>query len=394
MRPDMRSSTSRPVRTLAVLLALSLTTGRAHAAAAMTDTVSAGSPFFSAEDGMLDISTFMSGRLGFLPVPFPITEPAVGYGGGVVLLFVDKPVAAAQAGFGRPNITMVGGLGTENGTWAMLAADIRHWRSDRLKTLVAGAVASLQLDFGGLGTETGGERPLQRYELAPNFLTLQASGRIGRTRCWTGLRYAFANSDVTFESPGGTPGLPDDRGQSVVGSLAPSLIYDSRDNNFTPGSGTYAEIYTGAYRHWLGSDDEFENLSFTAIQYFALRPRLHLGFRADGKTVYGGAPFYVFPYVAMRGVPAMRYQGEVVTQAEAELRWQCLGRWSLVGFAGMGSAASEAGQLGGTHSVQAGGAGFRYELARRFGIHAGMDVAWGPDETAIYFQTGSAWGRP
>ena len=76
------------------------------------------------------------------------------------------------------------------------------------------------------------------------------------------------------------------------------------------------------------------------------------------------------------------------------MRWQALGRWSVVGFAGTGAAALEVGQLSSTHSVQAGGVGFRYELARRFGIHAGMDVAWGPDETAIYFQTGSAWNRP
>ena len=63
-------------------------------------------------------------------------------------------------------------------------------------------------------------------------------------------------------------------------------------------------------------------------------------------------------------------------------------------FGGTGSAAPSTQELGGTRTVHAGGAGFRYELARSFGIHAGMDVAWGPDETAIYFQTGSAWNRP
>ena len=41
-----------------------------------------------------------------------------------------------------------------------------------------------------------------------------------------------------------------------------------------------------------------------------------------------------------------------------------------------------------------GGTGFRYELARKYGLHAGLDVAFGPDETAIYIQVGSAWMRP
>jgi hypothetical protein len=38
--------------------------------------------------------------------------------------------------------------------------------------------------------------------------------------------------------------------------------------------------------------------------------------------------------------------------------------------------------------------GFRYELARKYGIHSGLDVAGGPDNTAVYVQVGSAWVRP
>jgi len=64
------------------------------------DSTATASPLFSSEDGMFDVSTFMEGRYGFLPIPFPITEPAVGYGGGVMLVFIDTPRAAAQAGFG------------------------------------------------------------------------------------------------------------------------------------------------------------------------------------------------------------------------------------------------------------------------------------------------------
>lgn len=41
-----------------------------------------------------------------------------------------------------------------------------------------------------------------------------------------------------------------------------------------------------------------------------------------------------------------------------------------------------------------GGVGFRYELARKYGIHGGLDLAVGPDNTAVYVQVGSAWARP
>ena len=43
-------------------------------------------------------------------------------------------------------------------------------------------------------------------------------------------------------------------------------------------------------------------------------------------------------------------------------------------------------------SVLAGGTGFRYELAREYGLHVGLDVAFSRDTTAIYLQIGSAWG--
>jgi hypothetical protein len=52
------------------------------------------------------------------------------------------------------------------------------------------------------------------------------------------------------------------------------------------------------------------------------------------------------------------------------------------------------GWLDDNQSTAAGGAGFPYELARRYGVHAGLDVAFGPDDPAVYVQVGSAWMRP
>jgi hypothetical protein len=47
-----------------------------------------------------------------------------------------------------------------------------------------------------------------------------------------------------------------------------------------------------------------------------------------------------------------------------------------------------------TQTIVTGGVGFRYELARKYGIHMGLDPAFGPDTTAVYVQVGSAWARP
>jgi hypothetical protein len=107
-----------------------------------------------------------------------------------------------------------------------------------------------------------------------------------------------------------------------------------------------------------------------------------------------GTPFYLRPFVSLRGVQALRYQGEQAAEAEVELRWQLHARFSLVGFGGAGVARSDIGERARERTVTAGGAGFRYLIAREHGLHMGLDVAAGPDEPIIYVVFGSAWLRP
>ena len=95
-----------------------------------------------------------------------------------------------------------------------------------------------------------------------------------------------------------------------------------------------------------------------------------------------------------RGVPAVRYQGDQAASVEFEARWQFHGRWSLVAFGGAGKTWTRRDNLSFTQDVGSGGAGFRYELASKFGLHAGIDVAASPSTTAVYFVVGNAWFRP
>ena len=77
--------------------------------------------------------------------------------------------------------------------------------------------------------------------------------------------------------------------------------------------------------------------------------------------------------------------------AEIEPRWDITDRWSLVGFIGAGWTADSLNNLFDSSGKVAGGAGFRYLIARRLGIRAGVDVARGPEDTAIYLTVGSGW---
>jgi hypothetical protein len=130
------------------------------------------------------------------------------------------------------------------------------------------------------------------------------------------------------------------------------------------------------------------------MQFLPLHPKLSLGLRGDVSLSFGDVPFYMLPFIDMRGVPKMQYQGENAAKAEVELRWQFWKRFSLVGFIGEGIAWTELERFERQKTVTIGGGGFRYELARRYKLHMGVDAAFGPDGPAFYVQFGSAWMRP
>lgn len=346
------------------------------------------------DDGWPDISAFLDEKYGFLPVVMPITEPAIGYGARGGLAFISKPLGDASKGLGRPNITFIGGMGTANGSWGVFGMDTRYWLEDHLQTVATGIYASVNLDFHGIGADSTLQNNPLRYNLEPKGGMASVKYRFGDTRLWAGLGYAFASTRVSFDAPDTTPNLPSYDRVSNAGVLLPTARLDTRDNVFTPVRGVYLEISLNVAGKWLGGDNNFVRPSFTAIQYLPLPHDFYVGLNLQGSAAFGDTPFYMNPFVDLRGVPVMRYQGQEVLSLEGELRWQFWKRWSVLGFAGAGNAWNDFEKLAHSQGVVSGGGGFRYELARKYGMHMGADLAFSRGTTAVYLQVGSAWMRP
>jgi hypothetical protein len=350
--------------------------------------------FFDPEDGQLDLSYFLENPRGFLPVPVLVTEPAVGYGGGGVGLFLRPRREAGDEGWARPDISALGGIATQNGTWGAFAGDASRWFDGRLRTLAGGGTGTVNLDFYGLGADRPSFDQAVRYSLQFTGVVAQANWQLAPKSPWAvGVRYVYANVEPTLRDDPPFPGLAD---RVRVKISAPTAIveYDTRDNIFTPTRGIYAESSYLASRQALGASVDFERFGQVLIGWTPLRDDVTLGARADYAWSSAGTPFFLRPFVMLRGVPAMRYQGDQSASFEAEARWQLHGRWSVVAFGGAGKTWTRGDRLSSTQDVASGGAGFRYELARRFGLHAGLDVAHSPGTTAVYFAVGNAWFRP
>lgn len=309
-------------------------------------------------------------------------------------MFVRPRREAGQEGWARPDLSAIGAFGTDNGTQGAFAGDASLWLDGRLKTLVGAGTGRVNLDFYGAGLDLPVLDQGVRYSLRFTGAVAQASWQLApQAPWWIGLRYAYADVDPTLRDNPLVPGLAD---AARVKVSAPTAIleYDSRNNVFTPTQGVYAETSYLASRRSLGASDDFERFQQLLTGWLPLQPRLTLGARGNYAWSSSGTPFFLRPYVTLRGVPAVRYQGDQAASLEAELRWQFHGRWSVVAFGGAGATRTDRRDDVLTQSVGSGGFGLRYELARKFGLNAGIDVARSPGTTAIYFVVGNAWFRP
>jgi hypothetical protein len=89
--------------------------------------------------------------------------------------------------------------------------------------------------------------------------------------------------------------------------------------------------------------------------------------------------------------PLGRYQDEFAGVAELEGLWNIVSRWTLVGFGGAGHTDGDIPVVSEAQTIWAGGDGFRYLLARRLGLKAGIDLAWSEGTFAFYLAIGTGW---
>lgn len=219
--------------------------------------------------------------------------------------------------------------------------------------------------------------------------------KIADTHWYLGL------SQVWFRSEIGADGkvadwvlsrlLGDESTSSGLGVIAQ---YDSRNNLFYPTSGRTAKAEYLWYREGIGSDFNFDTLTLDGKYFFPLAKKWTLGIAGNYQTLTNAdsrLPPLSRPYINMRGISAYRYQDDYVATTQAQLMWQVAPRWSIQLFGGVGSTADSASDLYSDDNETAYGTGFRYLIARHFGLNIGIDLAFSDEDTAFYFNVGSGF---
>jgi hypothetical protein len=342
----------------------------------------------------------------FVPVPIFITEPAVGYGlGGALGYFHPKKIADQEEQRLAPGLTAtavkdtgkrqktpptISGIAvgyTENGSWGGGLGHSASWKKDRVRYKGAIGYVDLVSEFWF------GNRPFE-FNFAGGVLYQDIKFRMGKSKIWLGGRLAYVNTDLEFVvEPPSEPVADQFFGRNVQDfGLALQAMYEGRDNKMTPNSGQFVELVS--YKHFENSIGDYDYskvmLKVLSFHQFA-SDKLVLGLRLDLKAAGGDPPLWGYPFITLRGVPALRYQNERTGVVEVELRWNMLERWALVGFFGGGGTRGDTRLYADAKGIYAGGIGGRYLYRPQDSLWVGADLARGPEDYAFYIQVGHAW---
>lgn len=223
---------------------------------------------------------------------------------------------------------MAGGY-TDSETWFGAAGHSASWRHDTIRYVGAAAYTDMN------STDDIDDRPLD-FSLKGFGLLQDLKFRLGDTHFFLGGKLQNLETESAFDL---TPDVDTavaigDISSSNVG-IAAELSFDGRNDVFTPNSGQLMQLTAWRYDEAFGGDYDYQRGNLKFLSFHQLLTQLVLRLRLEGSAVDGQPPFYAYPWITMRGIPALRYQGKRAGMAGMELRWDILARWVVLEFAGI-----------------------------------------------------------
>lgn len=374
-------------------------TGKAQEEQARKEKIS----FRDSLDNNLDLSDIIINKKGFVPMPIIITEPALGgFGGGLAPVFIqpNKPKVIDGKTYPMPpDITAAFGGYTLNDTWMVGGGRVGTIRKWGLRYVIGAAYGNVNMDYYFNLERLNQDAQFEfNMKIIPIYVSL--TKQLKDPRFTIGIQYLFMNTDLELKnSHNNSKWISqldkkiEDQLSGNVANLGLKLAFDDRDNIFTPNKGLKV-YFTGQWSNpVVGSDYKYGLFEGASYYYFPLRHNLITGTRLDMQQSVGNQPFYIKPFIDMRGVPTARYQGKTTMLAELEERWDFTPRWSLVAFGGLGKAFDNYSDFKDVDTAWSYGGGFRYLMARKLNLRMGVDFANGPEGFAYYLVFGSSWLR-
>ena len=284
-----------------------------------------------------------------------------------------------------PTVTGIMAAYTSNETAAVGIGHMNSFRDDHIRFTGVIALADVNSTFYLL------DQPF-KFNLEGALAFQETRFRFGDSRWFWGIGVSYLDASAAFKVE-----LPEDAPIDLFRSdlrnvgLSAKLAWDTRDNTSMPDRGQLFDVALWRYDETIGGDYDYWDARLKLLSFHPLHEKFVLGLRVGYATIDGKAPFFAIPWVSLRGIPALRYQGERVGVAEIEGRYNFTPRWALIGFAGTGRVSSGVAAIDTEQNIYSYGLGGRYKIFDAQNIWVGIDIARGPEETNWYIQVGHAW---
>ena len=332
-----------------------------------------------------------SKKASFVAMPIPLANPAIGNGLGVAALAIYQPGKSA-----RPWTSGVGGLYTDTKSWGVAAFQKAYLGGDKYRLTAGVGTGVFNVDFFGIGSNAGAQGRSISLEQKSLGGLAEVLVRL-RDHVHAGVRFRYIDMDTTVDTPNITPQfqLPPIELQSVVSQLGLAGEFDSRDNEYNPRSGVYANAQLMYASETIGSDFEYPRLTAAVNGYHEINDSSILAWRGSLCRSGGDAPFYDLCNYGqnndLRGYSSGQYRDHAMVAVQAEYRRKIYKRLGAVGFVGVGEVASEFDKLNTKDLLPAAGVGVRFEASTKYKVNVSVDYAVGDGTSALYFYIGEAF---
>jgi len=174
----------------------------------------------------------------------------------------------------------------------------------------------------------------------------------------------------------------------IVG-IGPSVLWDYRNDAFSPTRGWYANAHYRQHFTGLGSTFGYGEQLLDVRKYFALDAKNLLAVQGNGQFTQGGVPFHDLPRLGgnsiMRGYTLGRFRDRQLWSAQAEYR-RNLGRFLVAAaFLSAGGVAPKIKDFSFATTRYSGGAGLRILINRQMNLYTRVDFAVTSDRTTGFY---------
>lgn len=348
--------------------------------------VSSGMPFESVPDIREDNVPLKAQKGDFVAVPIPMSNPTLGTGliGGAAYFY---PQTEEQKASQAASLTGVGGMYTNNDSWAAGIAQQSYWDEDKWRFHAVAGYADFRFVLRDPTTE--GQTGVN-WDVNGGLFQAVLSRRIAEA--WYAgllLRYLDITQDIASSLPSDTY---DVRPRIQSPGAGVTIEYDTRDvpTNaykgqrfevkaiFSRTSGVEAETYQGYYLR-LRSYHQLEKAPIV------------IAWDLYGCIKSGAIPLWDTCRINLRGFPVTDYLGNKSITGQVEARWQASKRWGFVVFGGAGHINDSFSALGEDEGVPSYGAGVRFMVLKSKRVNFRVDYARSNDNDAWYISVGEAF---